>query len=105
MNSPGTATRTHGWRRSTSAAIAREERSQRHSSPPQIDGCVHHWIIDTPKGPTSKARCKICRAQREFSNSSADYIRDDDSSGRGPWRRSPAIPAPPTGDPVDLVTN
>ena len=31
--------------------------------------CTHHWIIETPDGPVSKGRCRLCRAEREFSNS------------------------------------
>lgn len=30
-------------------------------------GC--HWIIESPNGPFSKGRCKICGAEREFKNS------------------------------------
>lgn len=31
--------------------------------------CPHHWIIETPNGPVSKGRCRLCGAEREFSNS------------------------------------
>ncbi len=31
--------------------------------------CAHHWIIDTPEGPVSKGRCRLCGEEREFSNS------------------------------------
>lgn len=30
--------------------------------------CTHHWVIETPLGPTSKGKCKICGEEREFSN-------------------------------------
>jgi len=30
--------------------------------------CVHHWIIDSPDGPTSFGKCKLCGATAEFSN-------------------------------------
>jgi hypothetical protein len=30
--------------------------------------CVHHWIIDSPEGPTSFGRCKLCGATAEFTN-------------------------------------
>jgi len=33
--------------------------------------CRHHWIIETPNGPTSRGRCKRCRAERDFTNWSA----------------------------------
>jgi hypothetical protein len=31
-------------------------------------GCTHYWVIESPKGPTSLGRCKICGAVSEFSN-------------------------------------
>ena len=31
--------------------------------------CAHHWSIETPKGPVSKGRCRLCGEEREFSNS------------------------------------
>ena len=37
--------------------------------PKNIPGsCVHYWIIDEPEGPISQGVCRICGAQREFSN-------------------------------------
>jgi hypothetical protein len=30
--------------------------------------CRHHWLVEPPKGETSKAVCKLCGATREFSN-------------------------------------
>jgi len=35
----------------------------------QTTECVHHWIIATPKGPTSRGRCKRCKAVKQFANS------------------------------------
>lgn len=32
-------------------------------------GCRHHWVIDTPNGPTSQGVCKLCGAQQQFQNS------------------------------------
>ncbi len=32
------------------------------------ENCVHHWIIDTPEGPTSLGQCKKCGLAREFCN-------------------------------------
>lgn len=31
-------------------------------------GCKHYWIIDTPSGPMSKGRCRLCGLEREFKN-------------------------------------
>lgn len=41
--------------------------------------CRHHWVIDTPSGSVSGARCKRCGADREFRNSSEDLMWDSDS--------------------------
>ena len=30
--------------------------------------CVHHWMIDSPAGPTSKGKCKKCRRVKMFEN-------------------------------------
>jgi hypothetical protein len=32
------------------------------------DGCAHHWLIDTPNGESSSARCKSCGKTRDFLN-------------------------------------
>lgn len=29
----------------------------------------HHWLIESPNGPTSKGVCRLCGAEREFKNS------------------------------------
>jgi hypothetical protein len=34
--------------------------------------CHHYWMIDSPTGPISRGRCRLCGAQREFRN----YLRD-----------------------------
>ena len=31
--------------------------------------CAHYWIIETPKGPISKGRCKKCKITKDFENS------------------------------------
>lgn len=30
--------------------------------------CPHHWIIEPATGPTSLGVCKLCGAEKEFSN-------------------------------------
>lgn len=30
--------------------------------------CRHHWIIDSPKGPTSRGVCRLCGEARDFYN-------------------------------------
>ena len=31
--------------------------------------CRHHWIIESPNGPTSQGVCKLCGERGEFRNS------------------------------------
>ena len=31
--------------------------------------CSHHWVIESPNGPTSLGRCRTCGAEKEFKNS------------------------------------
>ena len=31
-------------------------------------GCVHYWIVDEARGPTSHGRCKNCGARATFPN-------------------------------------
>ena len=31
--------------------------------------CNHHWVIESPNGPTSVGRCRDCGERREFKNS------------------------------------
>ena len=51
----------------------------------QTDECQHHWIIDTPNGPTSSGKCKKCGVSTEFRNSvqSSGWDRDTRRNVRG----------------------
>ncbi len=31
--------------------------------------CHHHWVIESPNGPTSRGCCRTCGEIREFKNS------------------------------------
>lgn len=54
---------------------------------PEEPSCRHHWRIAAPNGATSMGQCKLCGAEREFSNSSSDSIWENDSSdGGNRWR-------------------
>ena len=46
----------------------------------QKESCVHHWMIEEAKKPTSTGRCKKCHAVKEFNN----YI-----DSRSEFTRSP----------------
>ena len=34
--------------------------------------CVHHWRLPAPAGPICMGICKLCGAEREFSNEAPD---------------------------------
>ena len=36
--------------------------------------CVHHWIIESPDGPTSFGICKKCGLVKEFLNNWQDSL-------------------------------
>lgn len=42
--------------------------------------CRHYWIIDSPKGPTSRGVCKLCGAEKEFQNFMSDSLWEGDRS-------------------------
>ena len=43
--------------------------------------CNHYWIIEIPKGPTSRGKCKFCGKEKEFDNLGPDSWRYGDMSG------------------------
>ena len=62
-------------------------------APPRVATCRHHWLIETPRGATSKGRCKRCGSEREFRNSADGYLWEDDSSkGYNTWSGVPSSP-------------
>ena len=47
--------------------------------------CVHHWLIEEAKKPTSTGRCKKCHAVKEFNNyidSRSEFTRSPKPYGR-----------------------
>ncbi len=62
---------------------------------PEVPTCQHHWVIESPRGALSSGSCKVCGEQREFRNSTTDYVWDDDSgkNGYSPWRGVRNTPA------------
>jgi len=67
------------------------------------EGCRHHWLIESPQGRTSMGMCKLCGAQKEFSNSGTDFLWEDEplsELSRGRWGKSRDLHAP-TGDGAD----
>ena len=45
-----------------------------------LAGCRHHWIIESPHGPTSQGVCKLCGAVRDFINYVPDMRWGDEIS-------------------------
>jgi len=41
-----------------------QEPAQREAAP----GCVHHWVIESPNGATSRGICRRCGAAEDFEN-------------------------------------
>jgi len=65
--------------------------------------CRHHWLIESPQGRTSMGMCKLCGAQKEFSNSATDFLWEDEplsELSHGRWGKSRDLHAP-TGDGAD----
>ena len=46
----------------------------------ELSECQHHWVIDSPNGPTSVGVCKHCGKNGEFRNSIQSSGWDRDSS-------------------------
>ena len=66
--------------------------------------CVHHWIIETPSGATSRGVCKICGAERVFQNYVTDFPWEDDpldSLPQGGWRKPVTELVRPSADDRD----
>ena len=62
--------------------------------------CRHHWLIDSPQGPTSMGICKLCGAQKEFRNSTVDLLWEDEPLSElsyGRWGKSRDFAAPGGG--------
>jgi hypothetical protein len=49
-------------------------------NPKEKAKCKHYWIIESPKGPTSRGVCKYCGAKKEFGNYTHHSSWDEDRS-------------------------
>lgn len=64
-----------------------KERPKKKEEKREEATCQHHWYIETPAGSTSRGICRRCGEEREFRNSTMDYIGDNESGGNAtPWR-------------------
>lgn len=75
------------------------EQPKPETEAPAVPTCQHHWKIDSPRGALSKGLCKRCGKEREFRNSTTDYVWDEDSrQSYSPWR---GIRSAPKAVPAD----
>ena len=54
----------------------------------EVQGCKHHWLIESPHGPVSKGICRLCGDEKGFRNSleippAEDENDDKKSPGSG----------------------
>jgi len=66
----------------------------------QIDGsgCRHHWVIESPQGPSSRGVCKLCGVEKEFQNFMPDMSWDGDQSSLFGLSREKGIKSDKEGD-------
>jgi hypothetical protein len=50
--------------KSMGVVVEERTRNRRH---------CHYWIIESPRGPTSRGICKFCGSTREFDNFGPDF--------------------------------
>lgn len=44
----------------------------------RTDECAHHWVLEAPNGAVSHGRCRVCGAIKEFRNSTADFVWEEE---------------------------
>ena len=45
------------------------------SKEPTEEKCRHHWVIETAEDSVSKGVCRLCGAEKEFSNQLSDSYK------------------------------
>jgi len=45
--------------------------------------CIHWWLVETPRGPTSKGVCKLCGAEKEFPSAYGRELYREDMKRMG----------------------
>ena len=55
-----------------------------------LSDCSHHWVIESPNGPTSQGTCKLCGEHSEFKNSipGTGWDRGNSQARRGKQSRT-----------------
>jgi hypothetical protein len=63
-------------------AIAQAAQATPEPSPPCVSGLQdHHWLIESPNGPTSVGVCRLCGHKREDFLNSGPLMWEDSKSG------------------------
>jgi hypothetical protein len=57
------------------------------------NSCHHYWLIDRANGPLSRAVCKYCHEERQFSNLPPEYNPENGGTATGPRRENKKIAA------------
>ncbi len=63
---------------------------RRHETPK----CLHHWIVETPHGVTSRGLCKRCGATKRFPNAAADLLAESRANAKGRWANNQRVSKP-----------
>jgi len=69
--------------------------------------CRHHWLIESPQGPISMGMCKLCGAQKEFSNSAMGFLWEDEplsELSHSRWGKSRELHAPTSKGAADSAS-
>ena len=52
-----------------------------------VGDCVHHWVLESPKGELTPGRCKKCSKEKEFTGETSYRIGRGSSRLTGCGRR------------------
>lgn len=46
-----------------------------HDEPTVSDDCVHRWVLEVATGAGTPAKCRLCGAERRFTDAKRDWRR------------------------------
>lgn len=47
-----------------------------------VGGCIHHWRLETPYGPTVAGECQLCGMKRKFPSADRSGYLDEQTAKR-----------------------
>lgn len=61
------------------------------------DGCAHHWIIESPRGQSSKGMCRLCGKIKDFDNRGGEFFYYNEATPliveqKEPWQEEDEEP-------------